>query len=95
MDHISGGTLKQRLGKAMPIAEAATLLAPIARALEYAHTNNVIHRDVKPANILLTETSQPMLTDFGIAKILELDETLELTATGIGMGTPDYMAPEQ
>ena len=56
----------------------------------------MIHRDVKPANILLTQSGQPMLSDFGIAKVLEVsDETGTLTGTGVGIGTPEYMAPEQ
>jgi len=95
MDYLPGGTLKQKLGRPMPYDEAARLLAPIARALEYAHQQKIIHRDVKPANILLTQSGAPMLTDFGIAKILESKDRTELTATGVGLGTPDYMAPEQ
>ena len=96
MDYLPGGTLKQKLGHPMPYDEAARLLAPIARALEYAHQQKIVHRDVKPANILLTESGAPMLTDFGIAKILESKKQLtELTGTGVGLGTPDYMAPEQ
>jgi serine/threonine protein kinase len=63
--------------------------------LEYAHEHSIIHRDIKPSNILLTEKGQPMLTDFGIAKILEIKETTSLTGSGIGVGTPEYMAPEQ
>jgi len=95
MDYLPGGTLKQKLGRPMPYDEAARLLAPIARALEYAHQQKIIHRDVKPANILLTQSGAPMLTDFGIAKILESKDHTELTGTGVGLGTPDYMAPEQ
>ena len=95
MDFLPGGTLKHKLGQPMPFAEAARLLAPIARALEYAHQQKIIHRDVKPANILLTQSGAPMLTDFGIAKILEGRQATELTATGAGIGTPEYMAPEQ
>ena len=59
MDYLPGGTLKQKLGHPMPYDEAARLLAPIARALEYAHQQKIVHRDVKPANILLTEFGRP------------------------------------
>lgn len=97
MDYLSGGTLKDRLRKPLTWREAARMLAPIARALEYGHgqAGTIIHRDVKPSNILLTAGGIPMLSDFGIAKVLETEETLELTATGSGIGTPEYMAPEQ
>jgi serine/threonine-protein kinase len=66
----------------------------VADALRYAHDRNIIHRDVKPSNILFDEEDRPLLTDFGIAKILETDEAT-LTGTGMGVGTPEYMAPEQ
>lgn len=94
MEYLPGGTLKDKLGQPMEWQQAARLLVPIARALEYAHQRNLVHRDVKPANILLTESAQPMLSDFGIAKLLTGDET-QLTRTGVGIGTPAYMAPEQ
>jgi serine/threonine-protein kinase len=95
MPFLPGGTLKARLGKPMPYAEAAALLCPIADALAYAHQKGIIHRDVKPGNILITEGGQPMLTDFGIARLLDNEETQTLTGTGVGVGTPEYMAPEQ
>jgi len=95
MEYIPGGTLKQKVGKPIPWQEAAHLLAPIARALGYAHQRKIIHRDVKPSNILITESGEPMLSDFGIAKMLEAEETMDLTGTGVGVGTPEYMAPEQ
>jgi serine/threonine protein kinase/formylglycine-generating enzyme required for sulfatase activity len=95
MVYLPGGTLKQRLGKPIPWQEAVRLLIPIARALQFAHSQNIVHRDVKPSNILITLSGEPMLTDFGIAKILDIGEGHTLTGTGVGVGTPEYMAPEQ
>ncbi|MEW5938156.1 MAG: serine/threonine-protein kinase [Chloroflexota bacterium] len=96
MPYLPGGTLKQRLGKPIAWEESVRLLIPIARALAYAHEQGIIHRDVKPSNILITHSGEPMLTDFGIAKILFSEgETADLTGTGMGIGTPEYMAPEQ
>ena len=95
MEYLPGGTLKKYLGKPMPYQQAARLLLPVADALAYAHSKGVIHRDVKPTNILLSETSQPMLSDFGVAKIMDSEHTHGLTATGASIGTPEYMAPEQ
>jgi len=95
MPFVPGGTLKEKMGAAMPYAQAAALLAPIARALEYAHEQKIIHRDVKPANILMSQSGAPLLSDFGIAKIIAGAGSTQLTAAGVGIGTPDYMAPEQ
>jgi serine/threonine protein kinase len=95
MEYLRGGSLKQFLGKPMPWQDAVRLLIPIAHALEYAHKHNIIHRDVKPSNILLNESHQPMLVDFGIAKIIEEDMTIDLTGTRGAIGTPEYMSPEQ
>ena len=95
MEYLPGGTLKQKLGKPIPWNEAITILLPIARALDFAHRQSMIHRDVKPSNILITADGEPMLTDFGIAKILDLEETQDLTGTSAAVGTPEYMAPEQ
>jgi len=95
MEYLPGGTLKQRLGQQILWQEAIQTLLPIAQGLAYAHRHNVIHRDVKPANILLKEENIPVLTDFGIAKLLEGVEGHTLTASGVGIGTPEYMAPEQ
>lgn len=71
------------------------MLLPVAQALAYAHRLGVVHRDVKPANILLNTQGQPMLSDFGIAKLLEGDDGTTLTGFGVGIGTPEYMSPEQ
>lgn len=95
MPYLQGGTLKQVLGKPMPLGTAAAMLSPIADALAYAHQKSIVHRDVKPANIMFTETGQPMLTDFGIVRLLENEDGVTLTATGMGIGTPEYMSPEQ
>jgi serine/threonine protein kinase len=97
MEYLPGGTLKKHTQGAqpMPWGHAVEILLPVAESLDYAHKKNIIHRDVKPANILLNETGQPMLTDFGIAKIMEEDVTMDLTGTSVGIGTPEYMAPEQ
>jgi len=97
MEYLSGGTLRQKLGNPMPWREAVQTILPIASALEYVHDQNIINRDIKPSNILLTEKGQLMLTDFGLVKIFgdEAKESTHLTSSGTGLGTPDYMAPEQ
>jgi serine/threonine protein kinase len=95
MEYLSGGTLKLRSDTPMPWQKALKIILPISQALASAHEHNIIHRDIKPGNILLTEKGQPMLSDFGIAKILESNEAGTLTGTGMGIGTPEYMAPEQ
>ncbi len=97
MVYLPGGTLKERLGNPMPWKDAVQLLIPIAQALEYVHDRNIINRDVKPSNILMTEKGQPMMTDFGLVKLFgdKEKETTHLTSSGTGLGTPDYMAPEQ
>ncbi|MBW6474256.1 MAG: SUMF1/EgtB/PvdO family nonheme iron enzyme [Anaerolineaceae bacterium] len=94
MAYIPGNTLKTRTGRPIPYQQALRWLIPMADALSYAHKRNVIHRDIKPSNILFDDEDQPILTDFGIAKILESTEAT-LTGTGLGVGTPEYMAPEQ
>jgi len=95
MPYLPGGTLKTKLGKPMSWNEAVELILPVAEALRYAHSEHMIHRDVKPSNIIHTRSGHPMLTDFGIAKLLDLEETVDLTGTSAAVGTPEYMAPEQ
>ena len=95
LEWVGGGTLANRMGKPLPYQEAARLILPVARALEYAHECGIIHRDVKPSNVLLTDTGEPRLSDFGIAKSLVLQNAVDLTGPGAGVGTPEYMAPEQ
>ena len=97
MEFIDGQTLKQRLnalraaGQTMSPAEVAKLIGQTARALHQAHQRGMVHRDIKPANILLTSGGDAVLSDFGIAHMVE---STRYTMTGI-VGTPDYMSPEQ
>jgi hypothetical protein len=94
MDLLSGGTLAERLKKGGISREAAcSALVLVARALHFAHEAGVVHRDVKPSNILLDDAGKPYVADFGIAKVL-LDSA-KLTASGTVIGTASYMAPEQ
>ncbi len=95
MEYINGGTLKDHMGVPAPWREACRMIIPITHALYYAHSQNIIHRDVKPANILVADSGHLMLSDFGIAKTIGQQATSELTGTGFGIGTPHYMAPEQ
>ena len=91
-----GGDLKARIRanpEGMPAAEARAVAAAVARALDYAHRRGVVHRDVKPENILFGEEGTPQLTDFGIARAMT--EGTRMTATGMSIGSPHYMSPEQ
>ena len=97
MDLVEGESLDQRIQRAgaLPIQEAVQICERVADALSYAHQNAILHRDVKPANVLLAEgDGRPVLTDFGLAKDV-LSEDRKLTKTGQMLGTPAYMPPEQ
>lgn len=94
MEYLQGGTLRDKMHGPLPLETTLNILAPIASGLAYAHELGVIHRDMKPSNILFNYRGRPMLTDFGIAKLLESNQAT-LTGTGLGVGTPEYMAPEQ
>jgi ABC-type amino acid transport substrate-binding protein len=94
MEFVGGGSLADRLlAGHLRAAEAARLAEALARAVQYAHERGVVHRDLKPGNVLLTEDGAPKITDFGLAKLLGGDAGQ--TATGAVLGTPGYMAPEQ
>jgi WD40 repeat protein/predicted Ser/Thr protein kinase len=94
LEYVEGGTLREQLAAApLAPADAARLVAKLARAMHYAHQKGVIHRDLKPANVLLTKDGAPKVTDFGLAK--QLDDDSGSTQTGMVLGTPSYMSPEQ
>ncbi len=94
MKFIEGGPLDQLFKREpMPIRPAAELIAKLARAVHYAHQRGILHRDIKPGNILLDAKGEPHLTDFGLARLLEGEGTV--TRTLDTLGTPSYMAPEQ
>ncbi len=96
MPLLPGGTLQDIAAEGpRPWCEAVRLILPIAEALAYAHEQGIIHRDVKPSNILLDDQGQPLLSDFGVARLLDREATTKLTTTGVSLGTPAYMAPEQ
>jgi eukaryotic-like serine/threonine-protein kinase len=94
MAYVDGGSLKDLIARG-PIEMEYTIAiaAQVADALHHGHQRGIVHRDVKPSNILISRDGRPLLTDFGIAKALH--ETTGLTRTGTSIGTPEYMAPEQ
>jgi serine/threonine protein kinase/Tfp pilus assembly protein PilF len=94
MKFVEGGQLDEVARREpMPIRRAVELIAKVARTVHYAHENGILHRDIKPGNILLDAKGEPHLTDFGLARLVETDSTM--TRTLEVLGTPSYMAPEQ
>jgi WD40 repeat protein len=94
MEYISGTSLSDRVTSGpVPGRRAAGYLEATARAVNYAHSRGILHRDLKPGNVLLDEHDQPKVTDFGLAKLMATDSGQ--TRTGAILGTPSYMSPEQ
>jgi serine/threonine-protein kinase len=96
MPYVDGETLRARLERErqLPVDEAVRIASAIAGALEYAHQHGVIHRDLKPENVLL-QSGQPVVADFGIALAVSKAGGQRITQTGLSLGTPQYMSPEQ
>src|SRR5262249_11116935 len=94
LEYVEGGSLAERLnGTPLPPRQAAELSEILARAMQGAHERGIIHRDLKPGNVLLTAEGTAKITDFGLAKRLDVD--VGQTQSGAILGTPSYMAPEQ
>jgi serine/threonine-protein kinase len=94
MKFVEGGQLDEVARREpIPIRQAVELIAKVARTVHYAHEHGILHRDIKPGNILLDAKGEPHLTDFGLARLVESESTV--TRTLEVLGTPSYMAPEQ
>jgi serine/threonine-protein kinase len=96
MPYVQGGSLQERLERdtRLPMEEALQIAREVADALAYAHGQDVVHRDIKPANILF-EAGHAVVADFGVARAVTAAGSAQLTATGISLGSPAYMSPEQ
>ena len=97
MPHIQGQSLRERIDreKQLGVDDALAITQKVAGALDYAHENGVVHRDIKPGNVLLSAQGEPLVADFGIALAVAQAGAGRITETGLSLGTPHYMSPEQ
>ena len=96
MELVNGRDLGELLAKGpLPPARALAIASAVCAALEFAHHHGVVHRDIKPANVLIAEDGAVKVADFGVARVRAETNETKLTFTGLALGTPDYMAPEQ
>ncbi|MGH9424355.1 MAG: protein kinase domain-containing protein, partial [Thermoanaerobaculia bacterium] len=96
MPHIEGETLRERMNRdgKIPLAESVRIIGRAGAALDFAHRKGIVHRDIKPENIMLCD-GEPLILDFGIAKAITAAAGTSITQTGISLGTPAYLSPEQ
>ncbi len=94
-EYVAGKPLSELMTQPIPWQEAVQILLPLTEALEHAHSKGVIHRDLKPDNIIINADNQPILSDFSLMRIIEEEETRDMTGTNVGLGSPAYISPEQ
>ena len=94
-EYVPGRTLSELMTQPILWQKAINILLPLTDALLYAHSRGIIHRDLKPDNIIINTDNQPILSDFSLMRIIEEEETRDMTGTNIGLGSPEYISPEQ
>ena len=94
-EYVNGTILSDLMTRPIPWQSAINILLPITNALIYAHSRGIIHRDLKPDNIIINTDNQPILSDFSLLRIIEDEETRDMTGTNVGLGSPGYISPEQ
>jgi len=94
-EFVPGVSLPDIMNNPMPWQTAINIILPLTNALIYAHSRGIIHRDLKPDNIIINTDDQPILSDFSLMRIIEEEETRDMTGTNVGLGSPGYVSPEQ
>jgi len=94
-EYVPGNSLSDLMNRPIPWQHAINILLPLTNALVYAHSRGIMHRDLKPDNIIINTDGQPILSDFSLMRIIEEEETRDMTGTNVGLGSPEYISPEQ